>query len=420
MLSVDLPGMGEAGRFEVAEPSGSSVQVAVDRSLDWWNDHAYREGYTNPSNSSFAHSSAWSSQQAALEIGLNVGWASGSFAGQLDVDTASDRRVTMASFKQAFYTVNVDTPARPGAVFAEGLPVERIASAVGAGGAPAYVSSVTYGRMVLVRMETSREVSAVAARAALEYASVVRVDGAVDARHESILEDSSIQIVTLGGNADGAAELVADPSKLSEIIARNATYRKDNPGVPIGYQVRYLHDHGLARMGYTTEFTTEECTTEQVSDTITVTLIRFQAIKDCDGIEGDGDFSFRARVLDGQGKEIPRSRTSAEAALGDGAFHNREHEVAFRLPRRAASSFTVELVASEWDQDVFGKKWRDSRMDQSTATRTHTFQPTSGTWSNLATSSTRLGGAYPSAIQLTAGRAGSDCSAELHYVVDLG
>jgi Tfp pilus assembly protein PilF len=82
------------------------VQTAIDEALEWWNANAYEEGYVNASSSSNRITTSYSSTQASLDVGLNVAWATGDVQSQFNYETSSTRRVVMATYKQAFYTVS--------------------------------------------------------------------------------------------------------------------------------------------------------------------------------------------------------------------------------------------------------------------------------------------------------------------------
>lgn len=258
-LRVDLPGMGERGTFVVTNPSNSSVQAKLDETLAWWHDH--NPGYVNPASQSLAISTSFTSEQLALDLGLNVRWATGSVATQMSKTTSTESTVTMMVYQQVFYTVTLDTPARPNAMFADTvLPSEAVAGMTSAS-PPAYVHSVSYGRIIMFRMETSEAVSAVDAEAAMKYAGGVQVSGELEAHYKSVLEKSSITLITIGGNAEVATRGVTARSlgDLLPIIQENAIYTRDNPGVPIAYTVKFLKDNTVAKMGYTTSYTSTEC-----------------------------------------------------------------------------------------------------------------------------------------------------------------
>jgi thiol-activated cytolysin len=262
-LRVDLPGMGTHGTFVVQTPSNSSVQAALDQSLAWWNDNAYQEGYVNPSNSSYRTTTSYSQEQLALDVGLNVKWATGSVASQFSYTSSTTSTVAMMVYKQVFYTVTMDTPASPAAVFDDSVLPSQLAAQLAADAPPAYVHAVNYGRIIMFRMETSEAVKSADMEATMKYAAGVSVDLSLETRYKSILQRSSITVVTIGGNAEVASQAVTAQSfgDLYPIITGvNATYSKSNPGVPIAYTVRFLKDNTIAKMGFTTDYTANECT----------------------------------------------------------------------------------------------------------------------------------------------------------------
>jgi len=268
-LTVDLPGIGENGVIEVDNPENSSVQVGIDNALDWWNDNAYQDGYVNASNSSYQAATSYSSTQLSLDIGLNSEWATGSIASQMDFESTTTQRVASMVFKQVFYTVTMDTPQsiNPSGVFGTDVSLQDVQSIISNENPAAYVSSVNYGRIIMLRMETNNTDTSINLEAVMQYATgVSNTEGTVNSTFDQILENSSINIVTIGGNAEvtstavDAASIEAGAGSLNYIITgENAVYSVNNPGVPIAYTIRYLADNSIAKMGYTTDYTVEEC-----------------------------------------------------------------------------------------------------------------------------------------------------------------
>lgn len=268
-LRLDLPGIGEQGNIIVDNPSNSSVQTGIDNSLEWWNNNAYQDGYVNASNSSYQATTSYSSKQLSLDVGLNLEWATGSVASQLEYESNATKRVAAMVYKQVFYTVTMDTPSTPSSVFGPEVTTEQVQNAMGSDTPPAYINSVSYGRIIMFRMETTDTRTSIDLDAVLEYAGGVSATATVNSEYDEVLKTSSITVVTIGGNAEVASEAVnaadikAGPGALNHIITgKNAVYSKDNPGVPIAYTIRYLKDNTFAKMGYSTEYSIQECGTQ--------------------------------------------------------------------------------------------------------------------------------------------------------------
>ena len=266
-LRLDLPGIGSNGNIEINNPNNSEVNAQLDDALEWWNDNAYQQGYVNASNSSYQAATSYSSTQLSMDIGLNVAWASGDFASQLNYETNTERRVASIAFKQVFYTVSMNTPSSPGSVFGSNVRLSDVQNILNSQTPPAYVSSVSYGRILMLRMETTNMDTSIDLRAVLEYSSGVNsASGDIDVTFDEILQNSSISLITIGGNAEvglssiNTANIEEGPGSLNHVITgENAVYSRDNPGVPIAYTIRYLKDNSLAKMGYTTDYRVEEC-----------------------------------------------------------------------------------------------------------------------------------------------------------------
>lgn len=261
-LRVDLPGIGENGNITVTAPNNGNVQAKIDDALDWWNNNQYEEGYVNASNSSVKKATSFSSKQLSLDVGLNVAWATGNLASEFNYNTSSEKFSAMMVYKQAFYTITMETPLTPASVFDPNTTLETVQKLVDKGTPPAYVSSVVYGRIIMFRLETTLNSTSAELEAALSYASGIKVDATIEVKVKEILAKSTMTAVTIGGNAEIASEAVSakDFGDLEKIIkGKNAVYSKSNPGVAIAYTVRFLKDNSLAKMGYTTDYTATSC-----------------------------------------------------------------------------------------------------------------------------------------------------------------
>ena len=258
-LSVDLPGIGGRGVFAVDDPSHGTVQAAIDSALNYWNDNQYREGYVSKSRSKYVSTFVYSSEQLAASLGLSYGALKGSLSTQFQTTTTRESTVAMALFKQVFYTVSFDPPSHPGAVFHPGVTIGDLRTHMSEAAPPAYVSSVDYGRILMLRIETSSDGKHAEIEGALKYLSA-EVKASADYR--KTLEKSKVTLITIGGNAEVNTRAV-DASRIEDlhkvIQGKNALYSKNNPGQPIAYTVRFLKDGRLAKMGYSTDYTEVVC-----------------------------------------------------------------------------------------------------------------------------------------------------------------
>lgn len=282
-FSVNLPGIGAAGRKTVSNPTNSSMQVAIDEALEAWNAGGGRDGYVNPANSSLEVTTAYKNTQTALDLGVAVEWATGSASGALSVNTTAQTSVVTGLFMQSFYTITIDQPTSPEAVFDSTVTLGQVQQQITAAGPPAYVSSVSYGRIIMVRLETDGTYSSTHIEGAFKYAGgSLNVDVNLKSTYEEILTNSRFTFLAIGGNAAEAVKNLDPQNPQGSIMAAivgdqglNAVYSRNNPGVPIAYEVRYLQDNSLAKMGFTTDYTTTECSFKR--DQVRITLAYLQS-----------------------------------------------------------------------------------------------------------------------------------------------
>ncbi len=125
-----------------------------------------------------------------------------------------------------------------------------------------------------------------------------------------------------------------------------------------------------------------------------------EAIKDCDGIEGDGDFSFKVttNVSSGGSSTV----YSKSVTLGEGGRTSAIGRKTYTVPATSGQQVTVEFEASERDKNIFGTKYNDSRLDNARNSIAHKFN--NGTWSSLG----------PRSIELGSG----DCRVRLSYTAN--
>lgn len=328
-ISVDLPGLLPPA-VVVDSPANSAVQDAVTRLVGAWQGETAGAGYINAARSYLQITNAYSSQQAALDLGFNAQWASGDASAQLKVSVDTETTTVMAYYKQVFYTVTVDTPAQPSAFFASSVTPGELSQVISNDHPPAYVRSVDYGRILMVKMTNSSGATSVDVKAAFQEASgEASGGGTVSGKYQDILKQSSFQVLALGGGAPTAAAFTGDqdvPARLKTYIEKDAVFRRDNPGIPISYNVAFMKDNELATMGFTTDYT------ETVS-------VRYP--NGWIGLWQDGayvaHFDVTWRQMNGNGSPVSKEWHSGDQTAG--------YVTKLNLPGDAAS---INITAKDW------------------------------------------------------------------------
>lgn len=195
-ISVDLQGSNLAQTIE--NPAKSTVEAAVNTILtSYQNDQGEK---VQNASSALLSTKVYSSEQAAAKLNVAVDWADTKTRAKLDVSSDSESEVVVAFFKQKYYTVSIDAPESPGAVFNQDVPIEELQAQMDETKPPGYISSVDYGRLVMVRMETKKSKLNVNAQTAFEKGME---SSASDDEKESAGEDSA-ESTDESGQSDGA------------------------------------------------------------------------------------------------------------------------------------------------------------------------------------------------------------------------
>ena len=242
-LSVDLPGLtGKDNALAVSPATKSATRGAVSTLLERWNA-TVAPSYPNvPAN--YTHSLADAYGRTQLEAKLGLGFEA--VADKLDIDFKAihkgERQTTIASFRQVFYTASVDEPTTPSSFVAPGATAADLRRlGVSAATPPGYVSSVSYGRQIFVKMETSSTSTNVKAAFKAVYQGE-KIEPGTEFDH--IVKSSTYKAVVLGGSAPGHIKvLTGNLADMTKAIEAESTYSRTNPGSPISYTVRFLKDN---------------------------------------------------------------------------------------------------------------------------------------------------------------------------------
>lgn len=263
-FSASLEGVvaGDVSRTLEA-PSLSSFRDAMAQILD------QNVVGSTPANVFSQMEEVYSSEQLSFALGVSADWIQGNVEASLGFGEEQTRSRFVVNFTQAYYTVDVDPPGTAADFFDESVTLDQAIDEIG-NESPAYVSSVTYGRMVYFTVTSS--LSSQELRAALDFGfkGTVSVDGSVSLTHEEVLEQSEITAHILGGNGEIAVQAVYGVDELREFIESGGTWSKESPGAPIAYKLAYLHDDSPARYSLTTDYDLTEC--ERVSQDVRVAL----------------------------------------------------------------------------------------------------------------------------------------------------
>jgi thiol-activated cytolysin len=280
-ISVSLENLGGTKKATIDAPSLSTYRDALTGLLS-----SEITGST-PANIYSEIEQVHSQKQLDMALGVQASWGLGlaSLKTSFDWQSETTRSRYVVRYTQAYYTVDLDAPVSPSDVLAPSVTLDDVQGKMDEQHPPAYVSSVTYGRMVVFTFESAYSATELGAALEFAYFGGVDVSGDVSVTYKDILSKSNITAFILGGDAGTAVKTIDSYEALIAFIKTGGNYSRESPGAPIAYKLSYLKDNSPARMSFTTEYDVKECV--RVAQKIKVTLNSIAV--DNVGSDGGGD-----------------------------------------------------------------------------------------------------------------------------------
>ncbi|WP_217913209.1 thiol-activated cytolysin family protein [Miltoncostaea marina] len=220
-LSLSLENISGSPARTVAQPSLSAVRTAINDIL------AGEVTGATPARINYEIDEVFSQEQLALSLSADYRNPAVRVAAAFDYGKEDVRSRVVVKFQQIHYTIDVDLPASPAAMFRTPPDAGGLGTA-----SPMYVSTVTYGRQILFTADSSYSASEVSAALAAGFKNAAQsVSFEVGARYRRVLENSSLKAYVLGGSGGQAAgAVVAGVDGLNALIATGGDYSRQSPG----------------------------------------------------------------------------------------------------------------------------------------------------------------------------------------------
>ena len=251
-ISVDLPGMVGGDSYVDATPTASGMQEGVNTLLNRWHEK-YAAKNPAPARMQYESTSAYSMNQLKAKFGSDFEKVGVNLKIDFEAVNKGEKQVEVVDFKQIYYTANFDAPKNPSDVFAPGVTVDQLKTrGIDEKTPPVYVSSVSYGRQMYVKFETTSKSTEL--KAAIN-AVIKGVPIKPESEWARVLKDTTVTVSIVGGNADGAARVVTGTVEdLKKLIQEGASFSTQNPAVPISYKTAFLKDNQVATIQSNTDY----------------------------------------------------------------------------------------------------------------------------------------------------------------------
>ena len=189
------------------------------------------------------------SLEAQLKIGVGFGAAGikSKIAAGFKFKNGEQKERRLIKFVETFYTVDVNQEAAPLMI---NIPREAVGNRM-----PVYVSSVSYGRIAYLTIESNQKKSELKANLEAVFKATTTNNGDVDidAAIKKLQDGTTVTINIIGGGS----EAVTDLKQFQKYIVKEGFSAK-NPGHIIKYQLRFLDDNATAYIKYGEKYKTVE------------------------------------------------------------------------------------------------------------------------------------------------------------------
>jgi DNA-binding beta-propeller fold protein YncE len=255
-LAVSIPTLLSASNAVTVEsPTVATVQQAVGKLI---NDAVMAN--VQPSSSvSYTSTEVHSANQAALALGVSADYLGFSLDATFNMNSSADLHTVMGYFVQNMFTVTVPQPEQPGDFFS-GLTPEELDQQVkegniGPDNLPVYVSSVTYGRILMFSITSTESTQEIEATLDAAYKGAGSASGS--ASYSTLTSNSSttIKIVTVGGDAADAEKMIQSGNP-GDFFSTNPAI---SSAVPISYTLRNLGNNSIASVSESTSYSVQSC-----------------------------------------------------------------------------------------------------------------------------------------------------------------
>jgi len=237
-----------------------------------------------------------------------------------------------------------------------------------------YVSSVTYGRMLIMKVETDESERDL--RAALDLA-FSKVSVSADVAAKNVLKNSTFSVFVLGGSPDDAARIQASDaetraSALAGYIQNGANFDPKSPGVPISYTVRRLADNETIKVSSTIDYQVPVCTPAPVNVALDMQKLFIRKDGKAGGsTTGNYEVWLESSTPAAAPRRRPRARPTPASARSSPRHGGHQRRSAIPLGQKSFARVNSQQGAT---LTIGAKLHSDAKGKECEMTRTHAYR----------------------------------------------
>lgn len=195
-----------------------------------------------PSNFSFKYEDIYTRQQLAVKMKMNYESWTTNVEGKLSFSTDKEYNRILVNMTQMFYTMGFDYPLSHDDLFAPEVTPEQLGKYVYAGNPAAYISSVSYGRIYYMLIESTSSLTKMKASISASFNAAAASGGIdADAAGLSSMDNLVIKVFALGGESQSTTLTIGE-TNLNTLVSLLAKAADIRTGVPLSYITRLAAD----------------------------------------------------------------------------------------------------------------------------------------------------------------------------------
>lgn len=211
-----------------------------------------------PASVSYTLQTVHSMEDLAVHAGIDINRSFLKLKASFGHTLSKDKNYMLVRLHQRFFTMSYEDPDGGfRGVFTDDITRDDLAPFTGNGNPICYISSVSYGRVyyLLVESSNSHRVMSAALNAGL---AGIKAGGAVKDTKE--LQELKIKMVQLGGDAKAGLQgaVTGSFADVAKFITDGARLSDDNVGAPIAFTVKHLYDGSVVRMSNALKYSYEK------------------------------------------------------------------------------------------------------------------------------------------------------------------
>jgi thiol-activated cytolysin len=252
-ISYNLTNGNLSSTFTVDRVSKSSIQNAM-------NNIIANSGEEVPANFQLEIQEVQSESQLALEMGLNVSTFTTKVKSNMSFSTDREYNRFLVKLSQSYYTMSFDLPTSLSQLFDESVTPEQLVTYVQPDNPATFISSVTYGRIFYMLVESTSSSQEMETKLNVSYGSFNnKVSGSVNVDSFQEMNNVKVKVIAYGGDSAGSISLAGERT-IEDIAGRLEESTNIRTGLPLSYVVRSVErPDQVVGTKITTEYDVTNC-----------------------------------------------------------------------------------------------------------------------------------------------------------------